>query len=100
MHRLGLTTLERRRQRGDLIETYKLLTGKEGVGYEQFFRLAQVGYGLRGHSLKLEVQRSRLDVRKTFFSQRVVTEWNKLPQEVIEATSTNNFKNRLDEYWK
>jgi hypothetical protein len=100
LHRLGLTTLERRRQRGDLIETYKLLTGKEGVGYEQFFRMAQVGYGLRGHSLKLEVQRSRLDVRKTFFSQRVVTEWNKLPQEVIEATSTNNFKNRLDEYWK
>lgn len=75
LRRLGLTTLERRRVRGDLIETYKLLTGKEGIEYEQFFTLSKTGYGLRGHSLKLEVHRSRLEAR-TFFSQRIIGEWN------------------------
>ena len=33
---LGLTTLQKRRSKGDLIETYELLTGKEGVAYEVF----------------------------------------------------------------
>ena len=39
-----------------------------------------------------------LDVRKFFFSQRVVNEWNLLPQEVVDATSVNQFKNRLDKF--
>ena len=74
LRRLGLTTLERRRVRGDLIETYKLLTVKEGIEYEQFFTLSKTGYGLRGHSLKLEVHRSRLEATRTFFSQRIIGE--------------------------
>ena len=32
----------------------------------------------------------------TYFSNRVVTAWNKLPLEVVSAGSTNEFKNRLD----
>jgi len=32
------------------------------------------------------------------FSQRVVQEWNKLSQDVVEATSVNQFKNRLDKF--
>ena len=34
---MGLTTLERRRLRGDLIETYKIVTGKEKISSSQFF---------------------------------------------------------------
>jgi len=34
-----------------------------------------------------------------FFSLRIVNEWNKLPQTVIEVTSVNSFKNRLDRHW-
>jgi len=37
LQRLGLTTLERRRIRGDLIETFKILTDIEKVDKEQFF---------------------------------------------------------------
>ena len=96
---LGLTTLKRRRERGDLIETFKLLTGKEKIEYDQFFQLSETAHGLRGHSLKLFVKRSRLEIRRQFFSNRVVKGWNLLPQSVVEAPSTNAFKNRLDKYW-
>ena len=98
LRRLGLTTLEKRRARGDLIETYKLLTGKEGIDYEQFFTLAGNEHGLRGHRLKLFVERSRLVMRQKFFSRRVVSEWNSLPSSVVESTSVNMFKNRLDRF--
>ena len=49
--------------------------------------------------MKLEKQRCRLDLRRYFFSQRVVNEWNSLPQLVIDATSVNMFKARLDKHW-
>ena len=71
LHRLGLTMLERRRIRGDLIETFKILTGIEKVDIEQFFELSDTGYNLRGHSRRLTVNRCRLDSRKYFFSNRV-----------------------------
>jgi len=100
LKRLGLYSLERRRLRGDLIETFKILTGKERIYPTSFFSLADVNICLRGHSLKLFKPRCHTTVRQNFFSQRIVNEWNKLPQVVIEATSVNAFKNRLDRYWR
>ena len=99
LSRLGIYSLDKRRLRGDLIEMYKLLSGKENVDYSQFFQLAPSSYNLRGHSQKLFVQRSRLNCRKFFFSQRSVNEWNRLPAEIVEAPSVNSFKNRLDKTW-
>jgi len=53
---------------------------------------------LTGHSIKLLKQRASFDVRKFSFSQRVVQQWNKLPLEDMDATSVNQFKNRLDKF--
>jgi len=75
------------------------MTGKERADRSQFFQLST--YQLRGHIMKLSKQRTSLDVRKFSFSQRVMQEWNKLSQDVVDATPVNHqFKNRLDKFWQ
>ena len=92
---LGLTTLETRRLRGDLIEAFKIMKGFEDISWNKFFKMSS-SKQLRGHSLKLYKPSFRLDIRKYSFSQRVINEWNLLPDELLQCTTVNNFKKHLD----
>ena len=49
--------------------------------------------------MKVYNQPSRLNVRKFFFTQRVVNDWNSLPPSVVDAPSVSVFKRRLDDYF-
>jgi len=79
---------------------YKILKEKERVDKANFFQPALDTHGLRGHSQKLFKPRCRTTTRKSFFSNRIIDEWNRLPQYVIDSSSVNVFKNRLDETWE
>ena len=84
------------RQRGDLIEIYIILSGKEKVYPNCFSALDKNLYSTTDYELKHKTSRSRVEPRRNFLSQRVVAHWNKLPETVVKAATVNSFKDRLD----
>ena len=94
---LNLYSLYCRRQRGDLIETFKILKQYLNINSTKFFTLSTSD--LRGHDYKLFKPRSHLLIRSKFFTHRIIDLWNSLPPHVINSQSVDAFKNNLDDYW-
>ena len=92
--KLGLMKLEDRRERGDLIEVFKILKGHTRIDPSIFWEVREARNVAR--LVKELAVRGRRQ-RQSIFSYRVIQRWNLLPVEVKTAPSLDSFKNRLDE---
>ena len=96
---LGLPTLTYRRVRGDMIETYKILTGVYDA--EVIPDLPKGNTKTRGHNKKLFKRRAtNLNCRKYFFTLRIAIIWNDLPDNAVNAPNINCFERRLEKHWR
>ena len=108
LKQINLPTLVDRRQRGDLIQTYKIVNQVDDVDPATWFHFSNESQrptrsnttieedGSMTERLTLIPQKTNLNLRKKFFSNRVIEPWNKLPDALKCAESTNAFKNGYD----
>ena len=95
---LGLPTLKYRRLRADMVQTYKIINNIDKVETNKLFHFHQTN--TRGHKYKLYKCHCKTNVRKHFFSQRIINPWNNLPEAVVNAKSVNCFKSELNKCWR
>ena len=95
---LGLTTLYYRRLRADVIQVYRIINKIDKLELSIFFHFNT--RPSRYNSVRLIKPRALTTIRQNSFSHRVVNSWNDLQEEVVLADSLNQFKNRLEFFWK
>ena len=89
---LKLPSLVYRRRRGDMIQMYKVINGLVRINVGDLFTSAKVSH-TRGHPQRVYKTRAIKLQRRNSFSQRVINDWNGLPNYVVNAPSLNSFKN-------
>ena len=95
--KLKLTTLEKRRKRGDLIQMFKIIKNIDEVNWHNPPDYIEENRSRRqDRRYRIRRQITRTTSRYEFLYNRIVNEWNALPQEVIESNNVCEFKNKLD----
>ena len=97
LHWLGLEPLEYRRLTFDLVFVFKIMQNLIDLPINELFILNSTPYQLRRHQFTIKINMSRTNIRKYFFSNRIATIWNKLPEFVVNRSSVKEFKKSLNE---
>ena len=97
----AMALLAYRRARGDMIEVYKIIHEiYDSKTTGNILKLRnKIQLSLRGHNYILEHKRLYNPMRVNYFANRVVNNWNSLPECIVETGSLNIFKNSLDRLW-
>ena len=98
--RLQLPSLEYRCFRGDLIQTYKIahnIYDKDSVSSLFHFNSSS---RLRGHNLKINKVSTNKRLFQHFFTNRIVNEWNKLHEDIVNSSTVDTFKNNIDKNYQ
>ena len=94
---LGLLSLTDRRTQFDLIQTFKIIHGLDDVKCETWFDLVGANptriTRATNDPLNIIGRNPRCEIRKNFFSQRVIEKWNNLPSEAKTLPTIARFKN-------
>ena len=100
---VGLTSLEDRRSRGDMIQTFRIINGIDNVEPATWFTMAnereREGATSTRHNrdtTRLVEGESRYELRRNFYSQRVPSKWNLLPQATRQQSTVLGFKAAFD----
>ena len=80
--------------RSDLILVYKIIHNQCAIEFDEVFSYSQTGI-TRGHPYKLFKYRSDIELRKRFFSNRVINSWNSLSENTVMAETIEEFKANL-----
>ena len=99
LKKMGMQSLEDRRKRGDLIDTFKYMNGIYDADPLKLFTFVQTRHERNTRSYlenNLVPEKTSLNVRKNFFTNRIVNEWNLLPSDIRYGSSLNEFKNYYD----
>ena len=95
---MGLTTLGERRLRGDLIETFKMVTGKVEYG-KDIFKLSRSGSNIVSKiNNSSNIANSINRLRKSFLPERIRNCYNNLPAYVKSSDSVLDFKVNLETF--
>jgi hypothetical protein len=92
---LSLINLEERRHRLEMTQTYKIVSGKERVQRGTWFQMASDSASSTRQAagpLNLKPNASKLEIRRNFFSYRVVEDWNKIPIDIKMSSKVESFK--------
>ena len=90
-----MPTLKYRRLRGDVIETFKIITGIYNNEVTEGIFGLDPNTRTRGHSKKIKKKFCKINLRKFSFTNtrnRIVDLWNTLPQSVIDAKDVRHLK--------
>ncbi len=98
---LGMFSLAERRHQADMIQVFKIVHGYDHVDSAHWFKHVSGDiHSTRAtrDSLNLAQSRSRLDLRRNFFSQRVVEHWNRVPPLIKRAKNIASFKREYRQF--
>lgn len=80
--------------RADLVKCWKIFHGHSPIQPSMLWDINN-NARTRGHRFQIKVNRCEIDARARFFSNRIIRDWNSLPEKVVAVETLGEFKLEL-----